>query len=150
MEISGARKLKSVEEESHSSHCLARIAPSKSQAPGFIESVNGRFRDGYLNEHLFGGLPAARRIIEARRANDTIHEPAPAHASNLCYPAQIAANGEQALLMNEATLGAGARRIVEFSSLELALPCVKLNSKGGDQRRKTRREKSRCDVGCCW
>ena len=36
---------------------------------GFVESFNGRFRDECLNEHLFGSLPAARRIIEAWRSD---------------------------------------------------------------------------------
>ena len=43
------------------------IAPGKPQQNGFVESFNGRFRDECLNEHLFGSLAAARRIIEARR-----------------------------------------------------------------------------------
>ena len=43
------------------------IAPGKPQQNGFVESFIGRFRDECLNEHLFGGLPAARRIIETWR-----------------------------------------------------------------------------------
>jgi putative transposase len=30
---------------------------------GRVESFNGRFRDGCLNEHLFANLNGARRII---------------------------------------------------------------------------------------
>ena len=45
------------------------IAPGKPQQNGFVESFNGRFRDECLNEHLFGSLPAARRIIEAWRSD---------------------------------------------------------------------------------
>ncbi|MBB3175069.1 putative transposase [Endobacter medicaginis] len=45
------------------------IAPGKPQQNGFVESFNGRFRDECLNEHLFGSLTAARRIIEAWRAD---------------------------------------------------------------------------------
>jgi putative transposase len=33
----------------------------------FVESLNGRFRDECLNEHVLRGLPRARRIIEAWR-----------------------------------------------------------------------------------
>ena len=44
------------------------IVLGKPQQNGFIESFNGRFRDKCLNEHLFGSLPAARRIIEAWRS----------------------------------------------------------------------------------
>ena len=41
------------------------IAPGKPQQNGFVESLNGRLRDEYLNEHFFRSLPAARTIIEA-------------------------------------------------------------------------------------
>jgi len=40
------------------------IAPGKPMQNGFVESLNGRFRDECLNEHLFRGLHAARQIIE--------------------------------------------------------------------------------------
>jgi putative transposase len=39
------------------------------QALWFAESFIGRFRDECLNEHLFGSLKQARRIIEAWRLN---------------------------------------------------------------------------------
>jgi putative transposase len=51
------------------------IAPGKPQQNGFVESLNGRFRDECLNEHLFRGLAAARRIIEAWRADYNEHRP---------------------------------------------------------------------------
>jgi putative transposase len=43
------------------------IAPGKPIQNAFVESLNGRFRDECLNEHLFRGLPMAHRIIEAWR-----------------------------------------------------------------------------------
>lgn len=43
------------------------IAPGKPVQNAFVESLNGRFRDECLNEHVFRGLPLARRIIEAWR-----------------------------------------------------------------------------------
>jgi putative transposase len=43
------------------------IAPGKPIQNAFVESFNGRFRDECLNEHVFRGLPTARRIIEAWR-----------------------------------------------------------------------------------
>ena len=49
------------------------IAPGKPQQNGFAESFIGRLRD--LNEHLFGSLKEARRIIEARRIDYNIHWP---------------------------------------------------------------------------
>jgi putative transposase len=43
------------------------IAPGKPTQNGFVESLNGRFWDECLNEHLFRSLSAARRIIEEWR-----------------------------------------------------------------------------------
>jgi putative transposase len=43
------------------------IAPGKPVQNAFVESLNGRFRDECLNEHVFRGLPMARRIIEGWR-----------------------------------------------------------------------------------
>jgi putative transposase len=45
------------------------IAPGKPQQNRFVEGFNGRFRDECRNEHLFGSLPAAGRIIEAWRSD---------------------------------------------------------------------------------
>jgi putative transposase len=45
------------------------IAPGKPMQNAFVESFNGRLRDECLNENLFHGLPEARRIIEAWRAD---------------------------------------------------------------------------------
>ena len=46
------------------------IAPGKPQQNGFVESLNGRFRDECLNEHLFRSLPHARRIVDGWRVDD--------------------------------------------------------------------------------
>ena len=54
------------------------VAPGKPQQNGLVESCNGRFRDECLNEHLFGSLAAACRIIEAWR---TDHNTARPHTS---------------------------------------------------------------------
>lgn len=43
------------------------IAPGKPQQNAFVESFNGRLRDECLNEHVFGSLTEARRLIEAWR-----------------------------------------------------------------------------------
>ena len=51
------------------------IAPGKPQQNAFVESLNGRFRDECLNEHVFRGLPMARRIIEAWRIDYNAHRP---------------------------------------------------------------------------
>jgi len=51
------------------------IKPGKPQQNGFVESFNGRFRDECLNEHLFGNLAAARRIIEGWRIDYNTQRP---------------------------------------------------------------------------
>ena len=51
------------------------IAPGKPMQNGFVESLNGRFRDECLNEHLFASLPAARRIIEEWRIDYNARRP---------------------------------------------------------------------------
>ena len=43
------------------------IAPGKPMQNGYMESFNGKLRDECLNEHVFGSLSQARRIIEAWR-----------------------------------------------------------------------------------
>jgi len=43
------------------------IAPGKPQQNALVESFNGRLRDECLNEHVFGSLAEARRLIEAWR-----------------------------------------------------------------------------------
>ena len=56
------------------------IAPGKPTQNGFVESLNGRFRDECLNEHLFRRMAAACRIIEEWRVDYNEQRP---HAS-LC------------------------------------------------------------------
>jgi putative transposase len=51
------------------------IAPGKPMQNGFVESLNGRFRDECLNEHPFRSLPAARRLIEEWRIDDNALRP---------------------------------------------------------------------------
>ena len=51
------------------------IAPGKPVQNAFVESLNGRFRDECLNEHVFRGLPMARRIIQAWRLDYNADRP---------------------------------------------------------------------------
>lgn len=51
------------------------IAPGKPMQNGFVESLNGRFRDECLNEHMFRNLPSARRLIEEWRTDYNAHRP---------------------------------------------------------------------------
>lgn len=45
------------------------IQPGKPTQNAFVESFNGKFRDGCLNQHWFRDLDDARRIIEAWRTH---------------------------------------------------------------------------------
>jgi hypothetical protein len=51
------------------------IAPGKPRQNGFVESLNGRFRDECLNEHMFRNLPTARRLIEEWKMDYNAHRP---------------------------------------------------------------------------
>jgi putative transposase len=51
------------------------IAPGKPMQNGFVESLNGRFRDECLNEHLFRSLPAARQLIGEWRIDYNARRP---------------------------------------------------------------------------
>jgi putative transposase len=51
------------------------IAPGKPMQNGFVESLNGRFRDECLNEHLFNNLRQARHIIEGWRIDYNTRRP---------------------------------------------------------------------------
>jgi putative transposase len=46
---------------------LCFIQPEKPTQNAFVESFNGRFRDGCLNQHWFRSLDEARHIIKHRR-----------------------------------------------------------------------------------
>jgi len=46
---------------------LCFIQPGKPTQNAFVESFNGRLRDGCLNQHWFRDLADARRIIDAWR-----------------------------------------------------------------------------------
>ena len=51
------------------------IRPGKPVENAVIERVNGRFRDEYLNTHVFVSLHDARQKIEVWRIDDTEHRP---------------------------------------------------------------------------
>jgi len=51
------------------------IAPGKPMQNGFVESLNGRFRDECLNETLFHGLAHARHVIEEWRTDYNTERP---------------------------------------------------------------------------
>lgn len=64
------------------------IAPGKPQQNGFVESLNGHFRDECLNEHVFRGLPMVRRIVEAWRA-DRLQPPPAAFEPRRPHPERV-------------------------------------------------------------
>lgn len=53
-------------------HC---IAPGKPMENGFVENLNGRFRDECLNETFFCGMPHARPVIEEWRSDYNTERP---------------------------------------------------------------------------
>ena len=51
------------------------IAPGKPMQNAFVESFNGKLRDECLNEHIFGNLAEARKIVETWRINYNTQRP---------------------------------------------------------------------------
>ena len=54
---------------------MALYRAGQADQNGFVESLNGPFRDECLNEHLFRGMAAARRIIEEWSIDYNQHRP---------------------------------------------------------------------------
>lgn len=51
------------------------IQPGKPTQNAFVESFNGKFRDGCLNQHWFKSLEEARQIIKAWRKHYNVDRP---------------------------------------------------------------------------
>lgn len=51
------------------------IQPGKPMQNGYVESFNGKLRDGCLNEHWFRSVSEARRIIESWRLSYNHNRP---------------------------------------------------------------------------
>ena len=92
------------------------IAPGKPMQNAFVESFNGRLRDECLNEHIFGNLAEARKIIEKWRIDYNTQRPhtslgglAPAVYANLNRAARPASlelrkgSAQQALTLKLST-----------------------------------------------
>jgi putative transposase len=93
------------------------IAPGKPVQNAFAESRNGRFRDEYLNEHVFRGLPMARRIIEGWRLDYNacrLHTSLGGLARTSLQPGPKGPQPERILVMSEGSKGGrltGGRRM---------------------------------------
>ncbi len=92
------------------------IAPGKPTQNAFVESLNGRFSDECLDEHIFRNLPAAKKIIEDWRVEYNANRP---HRSlGGLTPEAFAARTQKdqtqnkVLVMNEGIQG--ARSITEM------------------------------------
>jgi putative transposase len=57
------------------------IDPGKPQQNGFTESLNGRMRDEFLNQHWFGSLKEAQIMLEAWRQD---YNCGPYYPTSLC------------------------------------------------------------------
>jgi hypothetical protein len=80
------------------------IAPGKPIQNAFVQSLNGRFRDECLDEHVFRDLPMARRIIEAWHLDYTAWHPIPASAAcheRVCSTVPNRPQSERILVMSE-------------------------------------------------
>ena len=78
---------------------LRLIQPGKPTQNGFIESVNGRFRDECLNEHWFSDIGHARRIIDEWRRD--YNECRPHSTLNYLTPLAFAANWRNGEIDND-------------------------------------------------
>jgi putative transposase len=71
------------------------ITPGRPSENGFTESLNGKIRDEFLNEHWFRSLPEARHLMEAWRKDYNNVRP---HSSlNYKTPAEASAGLRQTL-----------------------------------------------------
>ena len=67
------------------------IAPGKPTQNGYVESFNGRMRDGLLNETLFMSLAHAREAVAAWADDDNAERPHPAlgYSTPVAYAARL-------------------------------------------------------------
>ena len=72
---------------------LCFIQPGKPVQNALVESFIGRFRDECLNQHWFGSLAEATRVIEAWRQHDNRERPhsAPGHQPPERFTRRLAA-----------------------------------------------------------
>jgi transposase InsO family protein len=85
------------------------IAPGKPMQNGFVESLNGRFRDECLNKHMFRNLPRApadRGMEDGLQRPPAAHEPWRSHPKRVCNPDPQGPKRAQSPVMNEGKQGA--------------------------------------------
>jgi len=74
-----------------------------------LTSLNGRFRDECLNEHVFRGLPMARRTLAARlQCLPAAHQPLRSGPERVCSPVSTGPQPERLLVISEGKQGAGS------------------------------------------
>jgi len=80
------------------------IAPGKPMQNGFVESLNGRFRDECLNEHMFRKpaerSPADRGMANGLQRPPVAYEPWRPHPERVCNPVQNGPQREQSPVMS--------------------------------------------------
>ena len=85
------------------------IAPGKPVQNAFVESFNGRFRDECLNEHVFRGLPMARRIVGAWRVDYNTrrvpYQPRRVHPKRVRSPVPTGPRPGRILVISEGITG---------------------------------------------
>ena len=96
------------------------IAPGKPMQNGFVESLNGRFRDECLNETLFRGLAHARNVIDEWRTDYNTerppHEPRRAQTERVCSTVPSEPEPERSLVMKGDKPGARSLGVRETGS----------------------------------
>jgi putative transposase len=94
-------------------------APGKPMQYALVESVNGRFHDECLDEHVFRGLPMARRIAEAWRLDYSACRPHTSLgdlAQTSLQPVSTGPQPERILVISEAVKGQGHKELQKRSS----------------------------------
>ena len=83
----------------------------------FVESLNGRFRDECLNEHVFQGLladgtPDHRGLADRLQCLPTSYQSRRVHSERVCNPISTGPQPQRILVISEGINGAGSIPVV--------------------------------------